>query len=369
MQAYDNLTIVPFTELLASTRGGNDHRGGPVFPDWDAETQSRHLRRVAEPLDVEPAPPAQARPDAREVAYLGPLCHHFGHQVADFSMRILFTIRAFDGPLVFAAPEGHSGEAPTWFYGILEWFGVDRTRVHILTEPTTFRRVWIAPQMERIFGPPPSDEALDALDDNFLRRQAEAPVSLISSTKGIYLSRSKLNRGVIAGERALDEFMRRNGVRVLYPEDHAIMPLLLAYAETPTVILSEGSAAHTMQFLGRQLGKVIMILRDDYRFGSNFLPRRCQEFAHIKAIVDGISPNSGRFRENGLSVPDTGSLVSELSRLAGLDATLWSEDEYQTEARKSFERWTLEYLPTRRDMTPEAAAEIDEKAHRYDFRC
>lgn len=369
MQTYSKLRIAPFRELLASTRGGSDHWGGPAFEDWAGEVYSRHCRSNNRPLDKEPLPPAgEVLTMKEEVAYLGPLCHHFGHQLADFSMRIRPTLRSgFQGRLVFAVRSGHAlslSKAPRFFLDILNYLEVPLERVLLLGQDTVFDTVHIARQAETIFGSPPDVETLDDLDAVFSRKLSRPGSTALPPAKIIYVSRGKINRGVMAGERALETFMSRNGALVVYPEDHDIETLLRAYAAAEFVIFSEGSAMHTLQFLGRQLKAVIVINRSSAsKFGENFLQGRCESLTRIDVVAGGLSASvSGRYRETGLSVLSARDLLEQLCEAAPLDAALWPYEEYEAAINASFERWVEEYLTRFVGLTRETPSIVTREA-------
>src|SRR5262245_5235752 len=100
--AFSDTAIVPFSELLDTPFGASDHRGGPVWPRFDGQMPARHCR-AGVPIDVEPAVEGPFAETIGPVAWGGPIVRHFGHQLADFSMRLPHTVdRRPDLPLAFA---------------------------------------------------------------------------------------------------------------------------------------------------------------------------------------------------------------------------------------------------------------------------
>ena len=87
----------------------------------------------------------------------------FGHQVADFSMRLVLMRATWpDLPIAFASRPDlgyHSRDsAPPWFGAILDWLGVPAERVRIITAPTRVRELYVAPQAEQLGGPGPGGQ-------------------------------------------------------------------------------------------------------------------------------------------------------------------------------------------------------------------
>lgn len=352
MKSYSDLLVVPYAELLDSTRGLADHKGGPVFPDWDSEVASRHCRRGNQPLDVRPAqdtgPVAQLQ---GTWAWLGPVCHHFGHQLADFSMRILPSrLSGHAGGYLAGVRVGQPADlasTPAFFRDILDYCAVDPGRVHIVNRATRVEQMLVAPQAETIFGPPPSDDWLKDLEAHFharTRLQGSAAAHRI-----VYVSRSRVVRGTIAGEASIESFLRHHGAQVIHPEDHPLHVLLPLYCAAEHVVFSEGSALHALQFLGRQLKHVTVIGRGQSQaYGANFLAPRCTSLVYVAAPTQGVSGRpDGRYREGGLAFLEAGPMVVQLGERLGLGVEAWHAGSYAAAQVDSLQRWLVEYVHAR----------------------
>ena len=127
--AFDDVPILPYTFLNDRDRkvGGRAHQGGPLWPDWDLQTAARHCR-CGQPIDD----PPETRPIEETidgpVAWAGAILTHFGHQIAEFSTRILPTLAERpDTSFVFAVQPEHGitelSNAPRHVAEILEWLG------------------------------------------------------------------------------------------------------------------------------------------------------------------------------------------------------------------------------------------------------
>ena len=88
--SFRDVVVTPYTDLLQFSQG-EYHRGGPRWPDWDRQTVARQCR-YGKPDDTEPP---EAEPTARlggPLAWGGAVTSVFGHQIADFSTRLLPTL-------------------------------------------------------------------------------------------------------------------------------------------------------------------------------------------------------------------------------------------------------------------------------------
>jgi hypothetical protein len=354
---FTDIPVAPYAELLDSTRGLSDHRGGPVFDDWDAHRHARHCRRDWQPVDVQPAVPTGPIPRLQGCRnWMGPVCHHFGHQLADLSMRILPAMETARGEASLAALRVGSQpdlvSTPAFFRDILAWFGVDPARVRLVHQPVCVERLWVMPQSEMIFGPPPGNAWLAVLERHFRRRASGCAPS--GAARIVYVTRSAVTRGTIAGESAVEEYLRGHGALVVRPEDHGLAELLPLYAAAEHVVLSEGSAMHALQFMGRQLRHVTVIGRgQSHRYGANFLTARCESLQHIEVPVRGLSGRTdGRFRETGLALLDGPKLAQSLAARLGLGGASWNEQAWQRAQAESVWRWVRDYLHARPHKTP-----------------
>lgn len=345
MKEYRNLRIAPFSGLLDSTKGGPDHQGGPDFDEWDEEIQSRHCRFGSKPIDIRPLPltskPIHIEEDS---AYLGPICNHFGHQICDFSMRILPTqISGFKGQYLFAVRPSSSSDLgiyPTFMEQLVRYFDLPKDKIKILNQDSVVDRCFIAPQSETAYGPAPSCQILDALDMHNFRKLGRQS----SKFEVVYISRARLSRGIFLGEVALESFMRRAGATVIYPELETIESLLKIYSSAKYIVGAEGSAFHTIQLLGRQLKNVVVIRRRcDAAFFGSFLQCRAEKLSYVDAVVGGISGlESGRYREAGLIALSFDMLKKQLNDILPIKLT-WSDNEIRDGYEESLSRWLFDY--------------------------
>src|SRR5688572_16905304 len=91
MLSFRDVLVTPYTDLLDGPRGGMYHRGGPHWPDWSTQTAARYCAGGV-PHDVEPSDGEPKSTLADRIAWGGAITWHFGHQIADFTTRLLPTL-------------------------------------------------------------------------------------------------------------------------------------------------------------------------------------------------------------------------------------------------------------------------------------
>ncbi len=341
-ETFRDVVVVPYSDLLDRWRDGEIHRGGPIWPDWDEQVRPRH-RRAGQPVDVRPADPEGPLVEAGPMAWGGAIADAFGHQVADFSTRLVATVRARpDLPVAFASrPDlGYADldTAPAWFRAILDWFGVPPERVRIIAVPTRVAELFVAPQAEQLGGPGPDVgylDALDALGHERLGRPA--------STDGLlYVSRAGMEAR-FAGEPYLEDSLRAAGVRVLRPEAQSLPEQLRNYRAASNVVMAEGSALHALQLLGRIEADLGVLERrpGTHLAAANLRPRvRGLAYDEVATkLVHGILPTGRPALPKGLSVADPDRLIESFARRGTDLRPTWDEAAWNRARDADVLRW------------------------------
>lgn len=79
------------TPISAIDHGSDGTCGGPIWPDWDNRDVERHCRN-GKPVDRRPAEALTDETcDIDNAFWCGFVDQHFGHQIADFMMRVIPT--------------------------------------------------------------------------------------------------------------------------------------------------------------------------------------------------------------------------------------------------------------------------------------
>jgi hypothetical protein len=353
---FDGVVITPFTELLDRPTGGSDHRGGPLWPDWTSQASARHCRRGA-PVDE---PPASVAPGARidgEVAWGGPVVYHFGHQISDFSMRLVPTLTAHpDTRIAFATQRAWGwrsiADAPDFVHQILDWVGLPRERALLVTEPTLAVRLVVLPQAEQHKGPGPDPAHLDRMDELASGRLAGRR----STRSGlVFVSRAAMHAR-LAGEAYLEDVLRACGVTVMRPEALPLRRQLETYAASEALLFSQGSAVHALQLLGRQDVEVHVLLRiPGSRIAETSLRPRVRSLAYrdaLAGVVCGLMAPGVPFTVLGIPVIDADRLLGHLTTLVPGIRQRWDRAAFEAARDADVLEWFARSVPSPRVRVP-----------------
>jgi hypothetical protein len=367
---FSDVVVAPFTELLQRPQGMSDHRGGPAWPDWESQTSARHNRH-GQPADALPEPVEPESDDDGPLAWAGPVVRHFGHQLADFSMRIVPTLAEWpDATMVVAShPRYHfadAGALTPWVVEAWAWLGLPRERVRFVARPTLVRQLMVAPQAEQLGVQPSPDhlDRMDAITERWLGSPARAGV--------LYVSRAGQGSRY-AGERYIESMLTSLGVRVIRPEDHGLREQLHAYATAATVTFAEGSAIHGVQLLGRALGEIHVLTR---RAGSRIaaealVPRATSVAYHDVAphVVHGTTPSGEPNLARGIGVLDPGILVETLEQIVPGSRSRFDPHAFERVVEEDLVgwfRWIIDVAPHVRlpERVGALLATLDAAGHR-----
>ena len=321
-ETFRDMVVVPYAGLLDRWQDGDWHRGGPAWPDWEQQVSARHCRG-GRPMDIHPDAPEGPLTHLDALAWGGGIDVQFGHQVADFSARLLPTMLARpDLPIAFASKPERGwqtlADTPSFFRAILDWFGLPPERLHLVNEPSLVGELFVVPQGEQLDGPGPSAAYLDALDENADRQMGEAPAR---HETVLYVSRAGIPAR-FAGEVELERALGAAGVRIMRPETLPLPEQLRAYRESRRMVFAEGSAIHTLQLLGRIDTEVgVLVRRGGKRIARPSLLPRVRSVAYEDAthgLLHGIAPSGRYAHHRGLSLLREEEVPAAFERL-GID--------------------------------------------------
>jgi len=328
MRRFNAIPVVPPRELYF---GGMLVDGGPIWPDFETRGPVRFNRH--KPVDRAPHPyPGPHAAVRQPCVWGGFIQHHFGHLIADHLTRIVESIaeRPDDLFLFVTYPGGDARDLPGYFWSIIDWYGLPRSQVKVVTEPTMVAELRCAPQAERLDRAGPPDHYLGLLD-TIMRRNGLVPKpnDILFVTRAGQLQKGK---GAHAGEGYLVRVLRSLGVSVLDPAQASLTDQLASYAGASTVVFSEGSAMHGRQLLGKIAQDVVVLRR---RIGKSLardvLIPRCKTLRYVDVGSRFAAPISadGRLLDaEGISFYDTDALFAAFADL-GLDLKRhWSEAEF-----------------------------------------
>lgn len=342
MKVFSNIPLLPYEELLQANIGLSTHRGGALFPDWESEVESRHCRGNRQPVDALPSERQCLERWDFSGIWAGPFCGHFGHQIAEFSMRLPEAlIDRPETPVIFGLRYGSLvddiAKSPEYFRSILTWFGIAPGRVRLVNQPTMIAELSVYPQAEMLNGAGPSRAHLDRLTDLTQRN-----LGVAKKTGTLYVSRSRFSSGRMAGELYLEQYLRDHGVEVIFPELVPLDEQLRRYATARHVIFAEGSALHALQLLGGVLGEIsVLMRRPGATMFRSFTEPRSEHYREVD-LVRGILCSYNVFGTPldalGLSLLDEQRLLSWLKTL-GISSAGWSSSGFLAEVEKDIRTW------------------------------
>lgn len=261
----------------------HDPQGGPLWPDFDAQTTARFCRHDGIPVDRPPTL-EPCRAEIAEDAVWGGYVHpHFGHLIAEHLTRILPSLKARPDDLVLfmVEPDRDPSAVPAFFHEILQWYGVPRERIRIIAEPTLVRRLSVVGQGEMLWGKAPDASYLDLLDALPARHGLDPVAGDI-----VYVARTGLvtrGQGSHLGEGYLIRLLQELGVTVMDPAQHSLRAQLARYAGAKTLIFAEGSAMHGRQLLGRVRQDVYVLKRRVRYLARPMLRPRTRRLTYVNA--------------------------------------------------------------------------------------
>lgn len=348
---FRDIVVAPTTDI----RGWPytvECRAGPIWPEWEAQRLARHCHgREPAPFDAEPAMPARIAETIGEAIWCGPICGHFGHQVADFSMRMVEAAHLTELPLLFTRNSAFPGSIPGFFWAILDRFAVPRDRVRIAQDGARVATLHVLPQAERQFAVPPSKDYLALLERVCVPASAEDVAG-----RAVFVSRSRIEpvarKGCIAGEAYLDQALAAAGVVVIHPERLPLPRQLGVYASAGKLLFSEGSAVHGLQ-LGGRIGAEVFVLarRPRYRLGRSCLVARTPRLDYLEpgtVLVHGQRRDGGEARSAGITILDAPQLRMAIGGALGvnLDA-VWDQSAYEAAIRADLRLWLAHWAQVR----------------------
>ena len=270
MQHFQDVTVVPLRKMHR-----NIAWGGPIWPDYDQQLGPRQLRSGI-PADHIPDRPHNTEYMQGPAVWGGTLDRQFGHLIAENLSRLPQSLqtRPQDTYLFLIEKDVSPSTIPDFIWQILDWFGLPRAMVHIVTQPLCVKDLYVAPQGEQLGTFQMQDIYLDVLD----RLPARNGLAVIPSDV-TYVSRAgyaALGQGGHAGEGYLMQVLAKLGVTVIDPAKMTILDQLATYAGAKTLVYAEGSAQYGRNLLGR-IGHDIHILqrRKGRDTGKKHLVPRC----------------------------------------------------------------------------------------------
>ena len=288
-QSFRDVVVVPYSDLLDRWRDGEIHRGGPVWPDWDAQLAARHGRGGRPSMSARRIPRDRSRRRGRWPGP-GPL-----------------SIRSGTSWPTSPAPAGDARDAagPAHRLRHAAGPGLDEpaTAPGLLPgHPRLVRCASTAGRSSRhprasasCSWPPRQSSSADRARTRLPRRPRRAHPERLGravATRLLYVSRAAMEAR-FAGERYLEEVLGAAGFRVLRPET-----LALAEQLAPTVRRRAWSSRRVPRCMPCSSGALdadvrVLERRPGTRLAEANLQPRVRDLAY-EEVATGLSTGSCR---------------------------------------------------------------------------
>jgi hypothetical protein len=205
---------------------------------------------------------ADLTPVAEDVIYLGPLFNHYGRVLLETLARAWYLSdpETSSQRVIVSTANGAQHDVAPWLAPLLHAFGVPSERLHVTTVPTRFRHITV---------PEPLFEQLHSAHPQMVapfRQVAHALAGGAATTdQPVYLSRRALGsrQRPVIGEAEVEEILRANGVRIVYPETMSLADQVQLFNTHRDIFSPVGSAAHSILFATNRPRLHLLASRDD----------------------------------------------------------------------------------------------------------
>jgi hypothetical protein len=345
-----DVPIARVEELLMRWAGGSVWRGGPQAalvgtPCLAAE----HFR--GKTLASNPALEMgswQQWPRRRgRLFWCGPIVDHFGHQLGEFGGRVLLaSLDPRPGTLLFLHPDPGAGwgQLKSWQRAWINYLNPRRKSVVVCAGGFVAESLVVIPQQQRL-GELPT--ALHWLALSWRSSQIQVRGESEGVREVLVLSRAQHSpaldagklRGSVAGEQAFDRIMFQRGAKVLYPEQLSFAEQLRLLHNASTVVIAEGSALHTLELLGYQPEKQVIVIARRPLWPGMEQPLQCRfpKLEWIDAVDELWWLEPANPRVKGLAMLNWQSALGRLGTALGWSFSAAEALSLQKAAREQLE--------------------------------
>jgi len=289
MKHFKDIIVLPWEHKYKWTKPV----GGPIYPDWNSNTDVRHLRTDAN-WDTYPTEiPNLDDVDVSDtvVYYGGHIKEHFGHFIVEYLSRCVQYVshikRNKNYKLCLTGDSSQTWDKiPRYIKEILELYGYNQTNVYIVNKkPVLFKNLYVCPQAEHLYSSyPTSPDYINLL--NFYKtnaKQKRVGNYFISRTN--FASPIRGKQGGLLGEKYIESAFNELGYTIVYPEKLTIKEQLEIYSTAKELVFVEGSAVHGLQLLGKnEVNVTIFQRRNDFKHGYNELINRVAKLEYIPCV-------------------------------------------------------------------------------------
>ena len=322
VQRLQDAVVLPFVDLLNRPAGGEAYFGGVLLDDPRLQPALRHFRgeqAIDRPLTTTSVVNRVVDHVDGRLFWCGPLAYHFGHQIADFSSRVLLSsLDCRDGELLFLPWKTASNWADLkpWQKSLLSYLNPGKKGFRIADKSLLARELVVYPQQARMRAAPTLAhlEALSICETSIVPHKCET--LYVSRSRAAPCTSASTLSGGFAAEALFERMLAQRGVNIVYPEEISLEEQLGLYLGAKKIILSEGSAQHCLELLSYHAHKkVVIICRRPQKPGMNLpLLSRFPLLTFVDAIIEYWRAFEGH-EWNGISTLNWFSVAKEINKL------------------------------------------------------
>ncbi|WP_020399107.1 glycosyltransferase family 61 protein [Kordiimonas gwangyangensis] len=227
------------------------YRQGAVLinGDWDRKTGTEiNTSRMNLPREV-----GETKHHLKgQYIFAGYLFPHYGHFLLESLSRLWYIKENPDLPILWLGVH-NQGEFNAMQRELFDLLGV-KNPMHIITEQTSVEELFV-PHDGYIIHTRYTEPQTKALKV----RGACAPVK----GKKVWLSRTKLDKGIVFNEPEFERILELNGWTLYHPQEHSIREQVDMLADAEHIAGIEGSALHTLVLIPEFQGRVTIMGRAD----------------------------------------------------------------------------------------------------------
>ncbi|UVC28649.1 DUF563 domain-containing protein [Pantoea sp. SOD02] len=280
---YDNAHILPLVRILSEDKSKEFFLGGVC--DEKFNFIAGHKRRVnSNGVNKECwasyTPTSLSKPQYldEDVIFGGVLHRHFGHFITESLCRLWYAIKyRTPGQKVVFLKESNFKEK---YLKLLNIAGLNSNEIIIIEEPMRFRSV-VIPEQSTLF--------FSYFNSNFIVPHEKMMKDIAPSEhKKVYLSRSKFTKNDIINENYFEDFFRKQGYFIAYPETLTMEEQISLMKGANDIASVMGTASHLVLF-AKKNANVIMLLRSRNKFNhmqQMILEAKSHQYVYVDATFN-----------------------------------------------------------------------------------
>jgi hypothetical protein len=233
--------------------------GGPNFGEYGDQLSYLRHHQGGHIFDkVQDSTSSAERRIAGRFLYAGPLIMNFSHFAAEHVSRLVSNNDFKLDGILFVAVKRYRDKVQRidqYVHEALSFFGLSDLEIVVVEEPCVVEELLIVEQGEQLRFPP-NELYLTKLKTIMVSREIG-----LEKTEKIFISRSGLDKGKLAGEEYIEQLLADHGYRSIRPEKLRWLNLLDLASNASEIVITEGGATHALSLLGEIHANMVILAR------------------------------------------------------------------------------------------------------------